>query len=536
MPYNVGVYVRLSKEDGTNGNESTSVENQKALLSKFIMMMPGWIAQKTYVDDGWSGGSFNRPAFQEMIADAKRGFINLVLVKDLSRFGRNYIEAGEYLQNVLPDAGCRFVSISEGIDTAKGETDIMLFMNFVNDYYLRDLSKRIKTVLTAKAKNGEYLSGRPPYGYLRDPNNNHKLIVDEYAAEVVRRIFEMRSQKMGYGKIAGMLNSERILAPNEYWYQRQGKTNPTNCIICWRERTVKLLLAKEVYLGHTIAQTSGTLSHRSKKKIKKPESEWIRTENTHMPIIEQELWDAVQAVDLKASNLSEAKKTETTLFSGLLVCADCGAKMNAGCEKQTRKNTGKVVRYTSYACSYYTQTGRVMCSRHCIYEIGLKKIVSEQIQQHAENLSVNESEIIKKLYERLTNKNKDMLAEMKQTVKKLNRRIKELEAMSANLYEDKVAGTVSNEYFLTAMRNFEAEGLELQEQRNAIQSELTQTQNKMNDIQSWVSLIKSKMLSPDIDREFLLRIIDRIEIGERSVVVGIKYQDVKIFYKFVGEI
>jgi len=229
--YNVGSYVRLSKEN--TFADSDSIENQQEMLSRFIAVMPGWIEQKCYIDSGFSGGTFDRPAFLEMMADVRGGLVNLVLVKDLSRFGRNYLEAGNYLENELPALGCRFVSLSEGIDTETGENDIIPFLNAMNDYYLKNLSERIKMVLTVKAKEGQKLSGAVPYGYLRSPDDHTRLIVDEYAAGVVKRIFECRAHGDSYAKITAMLNRENIMPPRLYYFDRQKRETPQVCTEMW---------------------------------------------------------------------------------------------------------------------------------------------------------------------------------------------------------------------------------------------------------------------------------------------------------------
>ena len=201
--YNVGIYIRLSRENTAYADgDSMSIENQQSILSKVISMMPGWVETRTYIDNGASGGNFNRRGFRDMMTDVRNGDINLVLVHDLSRFGRNYLESGKYLEEELPSLGCRFVALTDGIDTDTGENDIMPFLNAMNDYYLKNISDRIKAVFHAKAKDGQKLTGTAPYGYMRNPDDNTRLIVDDYAAAVVRRIFEMRADGMGYTKIA----------------------------------------------------------------------------------------------------------------------------------------------------------------------------------------------------------------------------------------------------------------------------------------------------------------------------------------------
>lgn len=237
--YNVGAYLRLSIKDTDYKEDSQSIESQQQMLSQFIGMMPGWIEKRFYIDNGFSGGNFQRPAFQEMMEDARCGFINLLLVKNLSRFGRNYLEAGNYLENELPQLGCRFVSLLDNVDTENGENDIIPFINGLNDYYLKNLSDRIKSVLTAKAKTGQYLSGETPYGYMRDSENHTHLVIDEYAADIVKKIYDMRLSGMGYYSIARLLNENEITPPRLYYYNRQNRQPPKNSINMWQQQIVK---------------------------------------------------------------------------------------------------------------------------------------------------------------------------------------------------------------------------------------------------------------------------------------------------------
>jgi DNA invertase Pin-like site-specific DNA recombinase len=290
----VGVYARLSIDDFQNRNkkkgntipeESMSVTNQCENLMKYAAEM-GWHVEKVYPDDGYSGSTFDRPGFNEMIDDVCTGIINLILVKDLSRFGRDYIEVMRYIEGIFPMHKCRFVALADSVDTANDYDHMLHIRNLLNDYYLKDLSKKIKSVHRTMALAGKRVAGRPPYGYRADPENIHKYNIDDYAANVIKRIYEMRKDGYGYARIAGVLNSEGILSPREYEYHVNGKPYPHPLRSVWLTKSVKTILRNESYIGHRIQLRSGTVSYKLPQIKQKPADEWIRVENVHDPIID----------------------------------------------------------------------------------------------------------------------------------------------------------------------------------------------------------------------------------------------------------
>lgn len=297
--YNVGIYCRLSNDDERDG-ESVSIENQKLLLQSYVRQR-GWNEIAVYCDDGYSGTNFDRPGVKCLIEDAKAKKINLILVKDLSRFGRNYIEFGQYTDYLFPSLGCRFIALNNGIDTMSdnGSTDVMCFLNLFNEFYSRDTSKKVKAVKRACAESGKFMGTYPAYGYKRDPEDKHHLVIDEETAPTVRRIFAMRAAGTGFRAIAVTLNEEGVLPPGALYYQRKGRSDPRNVNHKWAETTVKALIRSEVYIGNMVQGKTGTLSYKSRKLINKPEEEWIRVEGTHEPIISREVWDTVVSIDKK---------------------------------------------------------------------------------------------------------------------------------------------------------------------------------------------------------------------------------------------
>ena len=536
--FNVGAYIRLSLKDTDYKDDSQSIESQQQMLSQFISMMPGWVEKRFYIDNGFSGGNFQRPAFQEMLEDVRSGFVNLIVVKDLSRFGRNYLESGKYLEKELPALGCRFVSLLDNIDTASetdGENDIIPFINGLNDYYLKNLSDRIKTVLTAKAKEGQYLAGETPYGYRRNPENHTRLIIDDYAADIVRKIYDMRADGTGYYSIARYLNEEKIMPPRLYYYTRQNRQPPKTCTKVWQQQIVKIILSNEIYLGHTTNQKYKTLSYRSNKVVERDKSEWIRVENTHVPIIEKSIWDVVQEKNQAAKKRSENnREPQQSLFAKLLICPDCGGLFAPNTEIHTRK-TGREVRYTSYYCRTHIATGGAVCTRHTVYEITLKKIILAHIKSQAKMIELDESRMLSLLQERLIGTVKKTNTAKKR--RDLEQKLHTIELQTAKLYEDRCDGILSEDRVSEMICDFE-------EKRKTIQSELdtlNQSENeksaKLSDIQTWVRLIREKSAIEtieDLDRELLESLIEKIEIGECEVIDGEKCRDVRIYYRFVG--
>lgn len=541
--YKVGIYARLSTDDASNSakanayipsDESASIEHQKALLSKFAMLN-GWVETRTYADDGYSGGNFNRPAFKEMLEDIKQGAINLVLVKDLSRLGRDYIEVGRYTDSIFPALGCRFVSLLDGIDTANDNNDMMHFRSLMNDYHLKDLSNKIKSVRHAKAKSGQFLSAYVPYGYMRDPDDKHRLIVDENVAANVRRIFDLRMQGVGYASIAAALNNDGVISPRGYWQEQYGKGECRYSTL-WMYATVKKLLHNEVYLGHLIQNCTGTLSYKDKTMVNKPESAWIRHENVHEAIISQEVWDAAQEVNRTvATKQCGARKQNTALFAGKLFCADCGSPLASFTDRQTRRS-GEVKRYAAYHCSRHAGSGRSACSWHTMYEKTLMTLLVSEIQAHAQAIILDEAAVLDKLKKVMALNDSAQQLYLRREAKSTEQRINELERITAELYEDKVANRISEAAFSALIAKNEQERQNKMEQHSILLAKLSAVEQKTKNLTKWTGVIRKYANAAELDRTAIDELIDRVEIGERSIVDGKRQQDIRVFYRFVGQI
>lgn len=541
--YKVGIYCRLSVDDASNStkaknyipaDESVSIENQYELLSKFVMLN-GWTEVKSYRDDGYSGGNFQRPGFLEMLEDARHGLINLILVKDLSRLGRDFVEVGRYTDVIFPSLGCRFVSVLDCLDTEGDNTDMLHFRSLMNDYHLKDLSNKVKSVLHAKMCSGQYIAAYAPYGYRKSEEDRHRLVIDEEAAAVVRRMFELRRGGMAYGKIAAVLNREGILSPRWYWAKRYGNGSCKYANL-WMYATVKNVLTNEVYTGNLIQNQTGSRSYKDDTMIYKPESEWIRHEALHEAIISPEVWSEVQAINRERTRLSaDNAPPKPFLFTGKLVCADCKAPLQGNRETQRRKN-GTFKKYVSYFCSRYTASGYGACSRHTIYEMTLAELVLSEIRAHAEALELDEAAMLDRLQAQRTAADAERLESVRQKIGKLRRRVYELEQMTAKLYEDKVCGSISAASFAVLLEKTEQERCQRTDRLDTLLAEIREYEQSAADIQSWAAVVRKHLHIQELDRETVDELIDRIEVGEKTVVDGKNVRDIKIYYRFVGNI
>jgi len=541
--YNVGIYCRLSVDDANNSakaknyipaDESVSIENQRELLSKFVMLN-GWVETKIYIDDGYSGGNFQRPGFLEMLEDARKGIINLILVKDLSRLGRDFVEVGRYTDVVFPSLGCRFVSVLDCLDSEGDNTDMLHFRSLMNDYHLRDLSSKIKSVLHSKKVSGQFTSAYAPYGYCKSDEDKHRLVIDEPAAVIVRRIFDMRASGMAYGKIAAALNQEDIPSPRWYWYQRTGK-DTSKVTRVWKYATIKTMLRNEAYIGTLVLNTTGTRSYKDHSSIVKPESEWLRHEESHEAIITPDVWEAVQKLNAEAKLIAAGNQVPShKLFSHKLRCADCGHTLQVNTQSQHRKN-GQVVKYISYSCGLHLTTGRSNCSPHRVSEITLKKIVIDEIKTQAKAVSLDEAAIVDKLRRQKARYNEQHLSLTRKEITQLRHRVQELENMTAQLYEDKISGAITESTFMVLTQKNEQERLAKTERLDALLSETQQADQDTADIHKWVKAIRKYMDLQELDRETIDELIDYIEIGEHTVIDGQRHQDIKVHYRFVGTV
>lgn len=533
--YNVGIYCRLSNDDERDG-ESVSIENQKLLLQNYVRQR-GWNEIDVYCDDGYSGTNFQRPGVQRLIEDAKAKRINLILVKDLSRFGRNYIEFGQYTDYLFPSLGCRFIALNNGIDTesTNGSNDVMCFLNLFNEFYSRDTSKKVKSVKKACAEDGKFMGTYPAYGYKRDPANKHHLIIDEETAPTVRRIFDMRASGMGYRAIALKLNEEGILTPGALYYQRQGRCDPRNVNHKWADATVNSLVHKEVYIGNMVQGKTGTMSYKSRKLINKPEDEWIRVEGTHEAIISREVWETCISIGQKKVRKSPTSDGIKSIFSGLVYCADCGFKMRNTVERFTYKD-GRPGRYSAFQCGNYARSGKSACTVHTIYEKVLHELVLADIREKAQFAEFDPEQLVQQITRLKEKESHSRLASYEQELKRATARLSELEKLMQNLYEDKCTGTIPQTVFQTLMRKYEAERAEKAEALPELEHKVRSQLENRQDANKWLDVIRRYSNISGLDETILFELVERIEVGEAQKIGGKRVCDIKVFYRYVGNV
>lgn len=372
---NTGIYLRLSKDDERAG-ESLSIDNQRLILQKYVAER-GWNLVDEYVDDGFSGTDFERPQVKRLLDDAKTGRINTIVVKDLSRFGRNYIMVGQYLDYIFPAYGIRFIAINDNVDTANRNStgmDMMPIMNVFNEWHSANTSKKIRAVLEASQKAGKYTSGCYPYGYLVGDDENRTAIIDEPAAEVVRRIYDMRIQGLSPYRIARVLSDEGIPNPTLYRTKKDGSKINRQAPNWWSHKTVREMLADPTYKGCTVQHRRSTISYKNHNTYWLPQEEWIVKRNAHEPIVSEEVWAKAQEV---AKSVSRSKITQSNAphpLSGFLFCADCGQKMKLSGSKSKIKD-GITYNCECYICRTYANLGKNYCTTHAIQRKDIEEIV-----------------------------------------------------------------------------------------------------------------------------------------------------------------
>ncbi|MDR0905375.1 MAG: recombinase family protein [Oscillospiraceae bacterium] len=532
--YNAGLYLRLSVEDAVNTskrgkvnpfqNDSASIENQRALLSEYAGIQ-GWNVSKVYSDDGYSGASYdNRPAFLEMVEDAKAGLIDLILVKDLSRLGRDYIGTGYYTDEVFPSLGVRFIALMDNIDS-EGDSDLMPFRSIMNDYHLRDLSRKVKSVYKAKAANGEYIGTWAPYGFIKDPNDIHRLLVDDYAADIVRRIFDMRVQGFGFGKIAAALNNEGIASPRTYFYQKTGAERPPKV---WIADVIKKILANEAYIGNAVRFKTGYISYRNRLQVRKPEAEWIRCDNVFPPIISREVWEQARRLGEKRGENSSVKAARS-LFSGLLRCFDCGGAMQQKNGYYTNRITGEKLKYHHYICSKFAHSGSSVCSSHMVSEEALLQIIREDIGKQLEKFELDDGVILREIQKRMRF---DSLEEAKKQHEQLSARLTELESVGKKLYEDRLKGIISVNTFTTLYTQSEEERAEAHLEFERLSEMLRESERRVLDMKQAVPLMREFLSLESPSHETLTALIDHIVVGKSVGRKSKKVTDLEIVYRF----
>ena len=520
------LYCRLSQDDGREG-ESNSISNQKEILLQYAKQH-GFLHPEFFVDDGVSGTTFMRPDFQRMQKMAENGEIATIIVKDLSRFGRNYLEVGKYLEITYPTLGIRFIAIQENVDTMNNTgTEMMPFNNIFNEWFAAQTSKKIRAVQKAKADNGERVSASIPYGYKKSPDNPKQWIIDEPAAEVVRYIYKMCLEGLGPTQIAKRLRAEKILCPTAY-FESVGKATANKTPsdpYRWCGDTTKRIIDNRQYTGCTINFKSSMISYKIHKRLPNDESEWQIIPNTQEAIIDETTWERVQ--ELRKNRRRNTATGRESIFSGLIYCADCGSKLYFCASKSITE------KQEFYRCAAYKEnTGT--CSIHYIRDIVLRQLVLETIQKVAEFVQGFEPVFVYLFAKKNAEGREKNIRAMKLKADQSKKRIAELDKLIERIYTDNVMGKISDERFAIMSANFEAEQKELRESLSNLEQSIIDTETEKVDIKRFLETIRECTDLKELTPAIVNTLIKRIEVHNSIMVDGVKRVPIDIHFTAVG--
>lgn len=518
-----GLYFRLSRDEDSS-KESNSITNQRKILTAYAEEH-GFKVIDEYIDDGVSGTSFHRPGFDRMIEDAKAGKINVIIVKDLSRLGRNYLGSGDHIENVFPKLGVRFISIGDNYDSLfddEPSADMVPIINFFNEFHAKQTSRKTRASKKVMAQGGKFIGTKAPFGYVIDPDDKHHLLVDEEAVPTVRQIFQYACDGLGFKAIAKRLRDAGVINPtaynnikfltlhkSEYWRQPHD----------WHPSSIKTILTNPTYLGKIVSGRRRVKSFKDREILKMPEDSWIVVDGMHEPIIDQKTWDTVQ------EKLTVRKRSDNQgaqqLFAGLVKCADCGYALAYTYNKGNPR----------YQCSLYNVKGKGYCCSHFITYDALYQAVLFDVSRRAKAAA----NLDRHLIHRLKHETSGMLRKREQLAEKectqMTVRIGELEVIIGKLYEDNALGRITPERYQKLLDTYEAEQKDLTGKRDSLQKELAVQKKKADETERFLQLIAGYKNIQELTAPMLNELIDRIEVGTKQTIDGVKKQEIRIIYK-----
>ncbi|MCD8239229.1 MAG: recombinase family protein [Clostridiales bacterium] len=523
------LYCRLSRDDEYSG-DSMSIQTQKAMLKRYAEEN-GFINCEYFIDDGFSGTNFERPNFKKLISEIEAGRVETVIVKDLSRLGREYLQTGYYMEVFFSQKNVRFIAINDNVDTKNGDNEFAPFKNIINEWYAKDISRKVRSAFKTKSLNGEFLGSKAPFGYMKSPDDKHKLIPDENAP-IVQHMFAMALEGKTCFQIANTLKKEHILKPSAYEKEKNGTLQSTDLAELelahyWSVRSVKAILENPVYTGDMVNSKHGTNSFKDKQLHKKPKSEWITVPNTHQALVSKEDFETVQ------HRLSIKKPVNTdnpnNLFKGLVKCGDCGSSL------AYRKQA--LPQYTTkYECGSYMRHGRILCTSHLICFNDLYSIVLDDISKNIELVTSDKEEYINHLagLSAETYGAKKIAAQKEQG--KIQKRLAEISKILQSMYEDKALGRISAERYASMSGNLEKEEVDLKKCLTEIETTLSQQTEQSRSAKEFADLIEKYAHITKLDRQILNNLIEKILVHEIIDENGKRQQTVEIYYRFIGKI
>lgn len=519
------LYCRLSQDDKQEG-DSNSIVNQKKILKKYALDR-GYSNYLYYIDDGYSGTNFNRPDFQRMIADVEAGKIKRIIVKDMSRLGRDYLQVGMYTEIIFPDHDIHFIAVNDGVDSTQGDNEFTPFRNIINEWYAKDTSKKIRAVKKAKGMAGEHIGSHTPYGYRKNPDNLKEWLVDDEAAAVVREIFSLCVEGYGPTQIANLLTERKILCPTVYAVSKGLKQLSVIPEIPyqWNATVVAHILDRMEYLGHTVNFKTHVKSYKVKKKIDNDPSQWKIFRDTHEPIIDQETFDIVQKI--RQGKKRPTKMGAMPMFSGLLFCADCGSKMSF------HRKVDEPAEKHNYVCSNYRRNTK-SCSMHYIRNVVIEQIVLDNLREVIGYVSQYEDEFIRMVMDTDVRQRNKELTKQKKRMSEIQSRMKELDNLFQRIYEDNIGGKLSDERFMKLSKGYDTEQADLQEEMTKLQEHIQQAEKQSVNVDRFLSIVKKYTDLTELTPEILHEFVDKIIVHAPDKSSGRRLQEIEIIYNHIG--
>lgn len=540
------LYERLSRDDEMVG-DSNSIVNQKKMLEDYAKQN-GYTNIEHFTDDGYSGGSFDRPDWKRMVAGIEDGSIGTVIVKDMSRIGRDYLQVGFYTEVMFKEKEVHFIAIANGVDNQKRESsEFAPFLNIMNEWYIRDSSRKVTTVLRARGMEGKHTTNNAIYGYRKSEEDKNQWVIDEEAAEVVRRIYRMSLEGKGPYEIARILSEEQIERPSYYLAKRGLGTcrsnNNTTTPYVWRGATVSDILSKPEYMGHTVNFRSYKESYKDKRAKKTPKEDWVIFKNTQEAIVSEEMWNKVQGLRKTARRTDTVG--EANPFTGLLYCADCGAKMynHRGGAGRARNWKGELngkrrPDRDEYNCSTYNlsrQSYDKQCSQHYIRTEVVRKLVLETIKAVSDYVITNEEEFINRIYSSSRDKQKESIKSLKRKIAQDTKRVNELNMLMKKLYEDNISGKLSDKRFEFMLSEFENEQDTLEISMENAKAEIEKYESDTVRADKFIELVKRYTDFSELTTPMLNEFVEKILVHEADYSSGERVQEVEIYLNFIGK-
>ena len=540
------LYERLSRDDEMVG-DSNSIVNQKKMLEDYAKQN-GYTNIEHFTDDGYSGGSFDRPDWKRMVAGIEDGSIGTVIVKDMSRIGRDYLQVGFYTEVMFKEKEVHFIAIANGVDNQKRESsEFAPFLNIMNEWYIRDSSRKVTTVLRARGMEGKHTTNNAIYGYRKSEEDKNQWVIDEEAAEVVRRIYRMSLEGKGPYEIARILSEEQIERPSYYLAKRGLGTcrsnNNTATPYVWRGATVRDILSKPEYMGHTVNFRSYKESYKDKRAKKTPKEDWVIFKNTQEAIVSEEMWNKVQ--ELRKTVRRTDTVGEANPFTGLLYCADCGAKMynHRGGAGRARNWKGELngkrrPERDEYNCSTYNlsrQSYDKQCSQHYIRTEVVRKLVLETIKAVSDYVITNEEEFINRIYSTSRDKQKESIKSLKRKIAQDTKRVNELNMLMKKLYEDNISGKLSDKRFEFMLSEFENEQDTLEISMENAKAEIEKYESDTVRADKFIELVKRYTDFSELTTPMLNEFVEKILVHEADYSSGERVQEVEIYLNFIGK-